>query len=81
MPNQYAKVKNAVKGEEEIQDDTGYGYSFVDEFLEKALNTYNIYGAQRGKDYDLWILDHSVHTCISINNLYKRRMKLCLQPV
>jgi hypothetical protein len=27
MPNQYAKVKNAVKGEEEIQDVTDYGYS------------------------------------------------------
>jgi hypothetical protein len=81
MPNQYAKVKNAVKGEEEIQDDTDYGYSFVDEFLEKALNTSNIYEAQQGKDYDLWISDHNVRTGISINNtLYKRCMNLLFQP-
>ena len=46
LPNQYAKVKNAVKGEEELQNDTDHNYGFVDEFLEDALNTSNIYEAQ-----------------------------------
>jgi hypothetical protein len=32
MPNQYAKVKNAVKGEEELQDGTEQDYGFIDEF-------------------------------------------------
>jgi hypothetical protein len=35
IPNQYAKVKNAVKWEEDIQDDTDHGFGFVDEFLEE----------------------------------------------
>jgi hypothetical protein len=47
LPNQYAKVKNTAKGEEEVQDDTDRGYGFVDEFLEDALNTSNIYEAQQ----------------------------------
>jgi hypothetical protein len=42
-----------VKGEKEIQDDTDLGYRFVDEFLEEALNTSNIYESQQGTDYDL----------------------------
>jgi hypothetical protein len=46
MQNQYAKVKNAVKGEKEFQDDTDHGYGFVDEFLKEALNTSNIYESQ-----------------------------------
>jgi hypothetical protein len=68
LPNQYAKVKNAVKGEEEVQNDTDHNYGFVDEFLEEALNTSNIYEAQQDTDYDFWISDHNVHTSISINN-------------
>jgi hypothetical protein len=47
LPNQYAKVKNAVKGEEELQDDADHIYGFVDEFLEEALKTSNIYEAQQ----------------------------------
>jgi hypothetical protein len=35
MPNQYAKVKNAVKGEDDIQDHPPI-YGFIDEFLEDA---------------------------------------------
>jgi hypothetical protein len=35
--NQKSNVKNTMKGEEEVQDDTDHGYYFVDEFLEEAL--------------------------------------------
>jgi hypothetical protein len=52
LPNQYAKVKNAAKGEEEVQDDADLNYGFVDELLEEALNTSNIYEAQQETDYD-----------------------------
>jgi hypothetical protein len=52
LPNQNAKVKYAVKGEEEVQDDTDQNYGFVDELLEEALNTSSIYEAQQGTDYD-----------------------------
>jgi hypothetical protein len=77
LPNQYAKVKNAVKGEEEVQDDIDHNYGFVDEFLEKAWSTSNIYEAQQDTDYDFWSSDHNVHTSISINNtLYKKCMNL-----
>jgi hypothetical protein len=68
LSSQYATFKNAVKGEEEVQDDTDQSYGFVDEFLEKALNTSNIYEAQQDTAYDFWISDHNVHTSISINN-------------
>jgi hypothetical protein len=81
LPNQYAKVKNAVKGEEDIQDDTDHGFGFVDEFLEEALNTSNIYESQQGTDYDLWISDHNVHTSISVNNtLHKKCKNLLFLP-
>jgi hypothetical protein len=81
LPNQYAKVKYAVKGEEEVLDDTYQNYGFIDEFLEEALNTSNIYEAQQDTDYDFWISDHNVHTSISINNtLYKKYMNLLFLP-
>jgi hypothetical protein len=35
-----------VKGEVEVQDDIDQNYGFVDEFLDEALNTSNIYEAQ-----------------------------------
>jgi hypothetical protein len=53
LPNQYAKVKNAVKGKEEVQDDADQNYGFVNEFLKEALNTSNIYDIQQDTDYDL----------------------------
>jgi hypothetical protein len=33
MPNQYAKVKNTVKGEEELQDSTEQDYGFIDALM------------------------------------------------
>jgi hypothetical protein len=47
IPNQYAKVKNNVKGEEELQH-----YGFIDEFLDEAVSTSNIYESQQETDYD-----------------------------
>jgi hypothetical protein len=46
IPNQFAKVKNTMNGEEEDQDDTDHGYSFVNEFFADTLNTSNIYESQ-----------------------------------
>jgi hypothetical protein len=39
MPNQYARVKNAVKGEDDIQDQAIDTYDFVDEYLEDAIKS------------------------------------------
>lgn len=36
MPNQYARVKNTVKGEDTVRDDTEHEYVLVDEL---AFNT------------------------------------------
>jgi hypothetical protein len=75
--NQYTKVKNTAKGEEEVQDEADHGYGLVDDFHEEALNTSNIYESQQGTDYDLWFLDHNVHTSIRIKNtLHKKCMNL-----
>jgi hypothetical protein len=62
MPNQYAKVKNAMKGEEELQDATNPVYGFVDEFLDEALNTSNIYEAQQGTYLELSVKEQIIHT-------------------
>jgi hypothetical protein len=43
MPNQYARVKNVAKGEDEIKDNTDQIYVFVDEFLEEAMKSSSIY--------------------------------------
>jgi hypothetical protein len=42
MPNQYARVKNVVKGEDDIQDHPP-NYDFIDEFLEDAIKISNMY--------------------------------------
>jgi hypothetical protein len=81
LPNQYAKVKNTAKGEEEVQDDADQSYGFVDEFLEEALNTFNTYEAQQETDYEFWTSEYNVNTSISINNtLYNRCMNLLFLP-
>jgi hypothetical protein len=80
MPNKYAKVKNTVKGEEELQDGTEQDYGFIDEFLEEAVNTSNIYESQQD-DYAYWTSEHNIHTSISINNtLYNKCMNLLFLP-
>ena len=80
MPNQYAKVKNTVKGEKEFPDRREQDYGFIDEFLEEAVNTSNIYESQQD-DYDYWTSEHNIHTSISINNtLYNKCMNLLFLP-
>ena len=81
IPSQYARVKNTVKGEEEVQDGTEQDYGFIDEFLEEAINTSNIYESQQETDYDFWTSEHNVHASISINNtLYNKCMNLLFLP-
>jgi hypothetical protein len=48
--NQYEKFKNSVKGEEEIQDDNGHTYGFIDEYLEEAINTSKFYESTQETD-------------------------------
>jgi hypothetical protein len=45
MPNQYARVKNVVKGEDVIKENTDQTYGLVDEFLEEAMKNSIIYQA------------------------------------
>jgi hypothetical protein len=52
MPNQYAKFKTAVKGEEEFQADTNHNYGFIDEYLEEAINISNDYESIQEIDYN-----------------------------
>ena len=81
MPSQYARVKNTVKGEEEVQDGTEQDYGFIDEFLEEAINTSSIYESQQETDYDLWTSENNVHESISINStLYNKCMNLLFLP-
>jgi hypothetical protein len=81
MPSQYAKVKNTVKGEKEVQDGTEHDYGFIEEFLEEAVNTSHIYESQQEKEYDFWTSEHNVHTGISINNtLHNKCMSLLFLP-
>jgi hypothetical protein len=68
MPNQYARNKNTANAEEELQDSTEQDYEFIDEFLEEAVNTSNIYESHQETDYDYWASEHNIHTSISINN-------------
>jgi hypothetical protein len=70
-----------LKGEEELQDGTEQDYGFIDEFLEEAVNTSNIYESQQETDYDYWTSEHNIHTSIRINNtLYNKCMNLLFLP-
>jgi hypothetical protein len=64
MPNQYAKVKNTVKGEDGIQDQPTNAYRYIDEFLEDAIKSSNLYGEQ-DSDYEPWNSQHCIKTSIS----------------
>jgi hypothetical protein len=79
MPNQYARVKNAVKGEEDIQDQRPT-YGFIDDFLEDATKSSNLYEEQDA-DYEPWNLEHSIYTSISLNStLHNMCMSLLFLP-
>jgi hypothetical protein len=59
MPNQYAKVKNAVKGQDEMQDQTASSYGFIDEYLEDAIKNSTLY-KEHDTDYEMWNSDNNV---------------------
>jgi hypothetical protein len=46
------KVKNTVRGEEEVPNGREQDYGFIDAFLKEAVNTSNIYESQQEADYD-----------------------------
>jgi hypothetical protein len=58
MPNQYATVKNASKGEEVSQVDTDLDYGFVDEFLEEAIKSSSIYESEQDAEHEYWTTDN-----------------------
>jgi hypothetical protein len=39
-----------VKGKEDVQADTGHTYGFIDEYLEEAINTSNVYESIQDND-------------------------------
>jgi hypothetical protein len=79
MPNQYARVKNVAKGEHIFKENTDQTYAFVDEFLEEAIKSSNIYGADEDVDYEYWSSNHNAHAILSISNsLLSKCMKLLL---
>jgi hypothetical protein len=81
MPNQYAKVKNAVKGEEIDQNNTDKTYGFVDEFLEEAIRSASIHESEEDIEYEYWSSDHNAFTTLSItNSLYNKCRNLLLLP-
>jgi hypothetical protein len=59
MPNQYARLKNAVKGEDYIQDHQP-AYDFIDKLLEDAIKSSNMYEEQDA-DYDPWNSEHYIY--------------------
>jgi hypothetical protein len=70
IPNQYAKFKYYVKGEEELQSDKDHTYCFIYEHLEEAINTYNVYEYIHETEYNYWIPEHHAHASISISNTF-----------
>ena len=59
-----------MKGEEDVKDDTHHRFGFIDEYLEEAINTSNIYESRQETDHDYWILEHNSCISISINNTF-----------
>ena len=68
MPNQYARVQNAVRGEEAVQEDSDQTYSFVDEFLEEAVRSSSRYESGQKVEDEFWTSEHNIHASISVNN-------------
>jgi hypothetical protein len=81
MPNQYARVKNVAKGEDVIKDNTDQTYAFVDEFLEEAMKSSNLYEADQDVDYEYWSSNHHAHATLSMSNsLHNKCMNLLHLP-
>jgi hypothetical protein len=75
--NQYARVKNAFKEEEDVQNDADQNYSFIDKFLEEAVEDSNLYESVQETGYD-WTLEHNIYAstlhnkCTNLLNLPER---------
>jgi hypothetical protein len=81
IPNQYARVKNGLKGEEDVQNHADQNYTFIDEFLEVSVKNSNLYESDRETGYDFWTSEHNIHASISINNtLHNKCMNLLFLP-
>jgi hypothetical protein len=50
MTNQYARVKNSVKGEDNIQDLPATNFGYIDEFHEVPIKSPNL-DEEQGTDY------------------------------
>jgi hypothetical protein len=68
MPNQYARMKNVVKGEDIIKENTDQTYAFVDEFFEEAMKSSSLHEADEDVDYEYWSSNHNAHATLSISN-------------
>jgi hypothetical protein len=83
IPNQYARVKNTSKGEEEILNETVHdqNYTFIDEFLEEAVKNSNLYEYNQEEEYGLWNSEHNIHASIRVKNaLFNKCMNLLFLP-
>ena len=81
MPNQYARVKSAVKGEELVQVDKDNTYGFVDEFLEEAIRSSSKYESEEDIENEYWTSDHNAFTTLRMSNsLHKKCMNLLFPP-
>ena len=66
MPNQYARVQNTVRGEEEVQEDSDQTYRFVDEFLEEAVRSSSIFESGQEVEDDFWTAEYNIHESTSV---------------
>jgi hypothetical protein len=74
-------VKNVVKGEDVIKDNTDQTYAFVDEFLEEAIKSSSIYETDQDVNYEYWSSNHNAHATLSISNsLHNKCMNLLHLP-
>jgi hypothetical protein len=81
MPNQYARVKNVVKWEDVIKDNTDQTYAFVDEFFEETIKSSSLYEADEDVDYENWSSNHNDHATLSMSNfLHNKCMNLLHLP-
>jgi hypothetical protein len=68
MPNQYARVKNVVKGENVIKENIDQTHAFVDEFLEESMKSSSLYETDEDVDYEYWSSNHNAHATLRIND-------------
>jgi phosphoserine aminotransferase len=68
--------------EDVIKQNTEQTYAFVDEFLEKAIKSSSLYGADEDVDDEYCSSNHNAHATLSISNsLHKKCMNLLHLPV